>query len=488
MKHATVRYCLLPDNGDGKTGLDDFLAEHDVDELRTLVVDELPAEQPVLAQAAEPLPAAEPHTIAEVVATFQRWQYMPDTTPLLAALGAVAANRLTGDPIWVLLVGPPGCGKSEIIQSFGRLDYVHAASSLTEPALLSGVAKRDHTVDASGGLLRDIGDFGIVALKDFTSILAMHREPRGQLLAALREVYDGSWTRRLGTDGGKTLHWSGKVGLIGGVTPTVDRHHQVMSSMGERFVMIRFPDVDPAELARASLRHAGHYEQMRTELAEAVRGLFARPLPAPRPLHPAEIERLVALATLAVRGRSAVERDYQGEVELVPAPEVPTRLVAQLERLLVALGTLGVDATDAWQVIQGCAFDSIPQLRRKILELLVTTGEKLNTTAIGEKVAHPHKTTRRALEDLQVHGLVTMHAGGEGKAHLWEAAEWTQKLWQTATTWPEVSPEPNTGVENQSEPPQNGDSTNASYIPLRVQDDFSGQVPEYGDDWQSEIF
>jgi hypothetical protein len=53
-------------------------------------------------------------TVAEVVVAFRRWLHLPDARPLLAVLGTVAANRLEGDSIWLLLVGPPGGGKSEV--------------------------------------------------------------------------------------------------------------------------------------------------------------------------------------------------------------------------------------------------------------------------------------------------------------------------------------------------------------------------------------
>ena len=39
------------------------------------------------------------------------------------------------------------------------------------------------------------------------------------MLAALREVYDGEWNRRLGVDGGKMLAWAGKLTLVAGSTP-----------------------------------------------------------------------------------------------------------------------------------------------------------------------------------------------------------------------------------------------------------------------------
>ena len=101
--------------------------------------------------------------------------------------------------------------------------------------------------DAKGGLLRQIGAFGVILCKDFTSVLSMHRDTRGPVLAALREIYDGAWVRHVGVDGGRTLAWSGKVALIAGCTPMIDSHHAVMAAMGERFMLYRLPPVAESE-------------------------------------------------------------------------------------------------------------------------------------------------------------------------------------------------------------------------------------------------
>jgi len=42
--------------------------------------------------------------------------------------------------------------------------------------LLSGTPTKEKAADARGGLLREIGAFGYLVLKDFTSILSMHRD------------------------------------------------------------------------------------------------------------------------------------------------------------------------------------------------------------------------------------------------------------------------------------------------------------------------
>ena len=53
--------------------------------------------------------------LTECVATFHRWLELPDDDVVHVVLGAVAANLTAGDPLWMLVVGPPGSGKTEAI-------------------------------------------------------------------------------------------------------------------------------------------------------------------------------------------------------------------------------------------------------------------------------------------------------------------------------------------------------------------------------------
>ena len=182
--------------------------------------------------------------LEKVVSTFRRWLHLPDLGPLLIYLGSLAANRMQGDPVWLMFVGPPSSGKNEILLSGSAVPGVIQAGALTEAGLLSGSPASERQENATGGLLREIGDQGIVIMKDFNTVLAMHRDARARVIAALREIYDGQWTRHLGTDGGIRLSWSGKVGLIAGCTPHLDRHHAVISAMGERFVFCRMLPAD----------------------------------------------------------------------------------------------------------------------------------------------------------------------------------------------------------------------------------------------------
>jgi hypothetical protein len=374
--------------------------------------------------------------LTKAVDVFQRWLHLPDPSPLYVVLATIAANLHPGDPVWLLLVGPPGSGKTELLMPLVGLPDVHSAATLTEASLLSGTPQRDRAKDAKGGLLREIGTFGIIVAKDFGSVLSMHRDARAATLSALREVFDGSWTRHVGTDGGKRLHWAGKVGVLAGCTPTIDNHAAVMAAMGERFVIYRMPETDEnAQFARA-LMHAGHEEAMRAEMGHAVRAVLVG-IDAARnreiDLAGDEHTRLMHLVTLAVRCRSAVERDgYTREIELVPEPEAPGRLGLTLARLLAALTAIGVERDQAWLIVAKVALDSMPKLRRLILEQLAGADGPQTTSAVAEALDHPTQTTRRGLEDLTAHGVLHRRAQGKGKSTFWTLSDWTRERFGSA--------------------------------------------------------
>src|SRR5262249_22004325 len=210
------------------------------------------AETPQAAPEKKPTPCA----IDAALAVFDRWLLLPDPTPIYAMLGAVAANLLPGDPVWLGLIGPPSSAKTELLNSISRLPFVAQAATLTVAGLLSGTPRTQRASGAKGGLLRQVGQFGILSLKDFGSILSMHTETRAELLAALREIYDGAWTRHLGSDGGRTLAWKGKVGLLFGATGVYDSHHGVIGALGDRFLLSRLAPAGRGQFDQA-LKHGG---------------------------------------------------------------------------------------------------------------------------------------------------------------------------------------------------------------------------------------
>jgi len=441
---ATVRHVILPEGEDGaKVGLDDYLATHTVAELAALARDPAGPPKPS-APPSPPPPEPAPSTLGETVAVFKRWLYLDDPAPLYALAAALAANRAPGDPVWLLLVCAPSTGKTELLSAAVRLPWVIPAAKVTEAALLSGTSARERARDATGGLLRRVGDFGVLLCKDLTSVLAQNRDTRNEALAALREIYDGSWDRPVGTDGGRTLHWHGKCGLIGGVTPALDQYGQVVSHLGDRWVLLRMPDPKVGESGHAALRNAEHETRMRRELAEALAGLVTHAgiSKVNRPLTGQERARLITLAAYTARARTPVARDgYHQEVQYLPQAEGPGRVVKVYARLLGGLEAIGCDQPTAWKVLARIATDCAPAARTTLIrELLSNTSltgpVAVRTSDIATKVGMVTKTASRYLEDLSLLGIADHSKRSEASnaADMWRASQWLCDHWPQSET------------------------------------------------------
>ncbi len=358
---------------------------------------------------------------------------------IYAVLGTIAANLLPGDPVWLGIIAPPSSAKTEILNSLLQLPYIEPTATLTPAALLSGTPKRQRDKGAKGGLLNKIGEFGVLVLKDFGSILSLRPEAKAEILAALREVYDGAWTRHLGTDGGRTLSWTGKLGLVFGATEAYDDYHSVVGSLGDRFLLCRLQSSYGGQLKKAFDHTGATTKTMREELAAVVAGLFTKSPSSPPSLSEAEFERLDNVVELAVRLRAHVSRDrYSREIENIHGAEGPGRMGLALERLLAGLNAIGLDRSKAMRLIEDVALDLTPPIRRHAFEALTATPAP--TRDIAKALKLPTTTARRALEELAAHSLAVRTRGEDedgaekkGGADMWaldpEWEDWPTK-WQ----------------------------------------------------------
>lgn len=352
--------------------------------------------------------AAPPVTIDECHAVFRRWlgaEYDLDTVN--AVLAAAACERLDGDPLWLLVISGPGNAKTETVQTLRGAGAYVTSTIASEAALLSGTPKHERSTNATGGLLRKIGPRGILVIKDVTSIISSNRDARATTLAALREVYDGYWTREVGSEGGLTLTWTGRLVVVGAVTTAWDQAHSVIAAMGDRFVLIR-ADSSKGRMAagRQALANTGNETAMRAELAEVVGGLVASIDPSAQiDLSGDESERILLAADAVTLARTGVEYDYQGNVIDAHAPESPTRFAKQLQQLVRGAVACGLDRAEAMELAIRCARDSMNPLRMAIM-LDLTEHPGATTADVRRRLGKPPMTVRRQLDALQMLGVL----------------------------------------------------------------------------------
>ncbi len=361
----------------------------------------------------DPEDAAPTLTIDAAREVFRYWlgdNY--DLDAMTAAVAVAACVHLDGDTPWLLVVSGSGFTKTETVSALAGAG-AHVTSTITsEGALLSATSKRERTKNATGGLLRAIGDSGVLVIKDVTSILSMGRELRSQVLAALREVADGYWERNVGTDGGQTLTWSGRCVTVGAVTTAWDKHHQVVAEMGDRFLLVRM-DSDDADnrdnAGRQALLTTSQEKPMRAALREAVAGLIAGMDPDRiSALTDTETGVLLGLADVAARCRTAVERDGHQKPEWAHALEAPTRLAKYLWQLVRGAVAIGVDRDDAMRLAARVAADCMPPLRKRTL-LDVRTHPRTTVAQTASRLQLPWSTVDRAMQELHLLGAVVAH-------------------------------------------------------------------------------
>jgi hypothetical protein len=344
-------------------------------------------------------------------AVFRRWLGSDyDTDALDAAIAVAAVERFDdgSDPVWLLIVSGSGAAKTETVQSFDGIGATVTSSISSEAALLSATPKRERAKAATGGLLRKIGQRGVLVIKDVTSILSMNRDQRAKVLAALREVYDGRWYREVGTDGGLTIPWEGRIAVIGAVTTAWDTAHSVVAAMGDRFVLIRIDSsAHRVAAGRQAIGNTGDETTMRAQLASVITDVIDSMDTSPLKLAAGETNVLLAAADLVTLARTAVEYDYRGDVIDAHAPEMPTRFAKQLTQIVRGAVAVGMDRTAALRLAIRCARDSMPPLRLQIIDDLAAHPDS-STQEVRKRLDKPRNTIDRQLQALHILGVVTV--------------------------------------------------------------------------------
>jgi hypothetical protein len=357
---------------------------------------------------------------------FRKWldkEY--DIDVLDAVLATAASERLRGDPLWLLVISGSGNAKTETIQSLSGAGATITSTIASEGALLSATKPqgkgKSKSSGATGGLLRKLGNRGILVIKDVTTILSTDRHARGPVLAALREIHDGCFERNVGLDGGRTLTWTGRLVIVGAVTTAWDTSHSVIAAMGDRFVVVRADSSHGrAKSATKAIHNIGSEGQMRKELAHSAGALIDHMNKTEYALLDEHIDRLIKAADIVTAARTGVERDFRGEIIDAHALEMPTRFAKQLGQLVRGGIAIGMTVDHAMRLAIRCARDSIPPLRCQIL-LDVGANPGSEPHQVHRRIGRPRHTVRRELEAL--HMLRLLHCDeidvtdAKGKTH-----------------------------------------------------------------------
>lgn len=343
--------------------------------------------------------------------------HMPDTSPVFAALGAIAANYLSGPPVWLMLVSPPSSGKTQVINACFDLPYCREAGQCKNSAAFLTYDKErglggllsDSRKDSTGAEVGGIGDFGILLYTEFSVILSLPPDQRDEVIGIHRQIFDGRCSRQFGGGGGRALEWKGKCGAIGAVTGAID-NNPLSGDLGERWIYYRFPPSDLNAQAYSVLNANELDHSERNDLfRNVVMGVFEeaniqRGEPRRNFVEKEAIE-LRLLSSVACRLRGVVRRDrYTKEITDSPQIEGAGRLTNELAGLFLGMERLGMSQKWCWKIVRKVATDCAPALRLEILRQirhLEFVGEEITSGAITNALKVSRRTGERHLEDLE---------------------------------------------------------------------------------------
>jgi hypothetical protein len=374
-------------------------------------------EEPAAVRAAKPLPHI---GHSEVYAAYEKWLDIPDRTMLDLVYGALFANRIEGDPLWLFMAGPPGSLKSELLMSFSDCPEAYTTTSLTPHSLISGWSVGPQQADPS--ILPQL-DGKVLIVKDFTTILTMNSVARDEVFGVLRDAYDGTAKKVFGN--GVVREYTSHFGFMAGVTPTIDAYSILHTSMGERFLKYRMPDASYEEelkQARRALSNVGYEVRMRQALREAAVKCLSR-TPAipkvPKEMH----DRIIACAQFTALLRGVVLREtYTDYIVCPPIIERATRLSKQLAKL--AMGVAMFKGQPQLQesvlpVLRRIALDTPPAREVAIVKAVHALGGAPDTASVAVSARLPRRTVLRVLQDMHLRGVLEQ-TGEDQLKHLWQ--------------------------------------------------------------------
>lgn len=359
----------------------------------------------------------------------------------------VIANRLPGDPVWLLIVAPPSGLKTELLNALDKVESIYQLSSLTPKTLASGQLRPG----ASASLLDELHD-KVLTFKDFTTILEMNYNARDEILSQLREVYDGKFSKKYGN--GAEVRWEGKLGFMAGVTDAVELYQGRINIIGERFVQYRMKQPDREAATKRGLENAARIVEIREELKTMCADLIdGTPIPSDVPHISKELEgEIIELSNFATLARAGIVRDSKDrDITNVFPAEMPVRFAKQLIQISKAFLIMGAFGDTEKAILRRIAMSSVFRNRRRALSILMKrrcdvdlTGkdgvDKVETDDFGFEEPNeetgdgdvwitkdvalaldlPSTSTRRILEELTALGLIKRIGKARGNTDGWE--------------------------------------------------------------------
>jgi hypothetical protein len=271
---------------------------------------------------------------------------------------------MEGDPLWLMIIGSSGVGKSQIMKS------------VTHPDVQWDKAWSVHDFTESGlrrALASGVVTGKVLVVDDITKIL----QAEDGTMSVLRVLFGGEFHRWEGGAGGHLNFQDirSKFNFLVGAVPQVESYRERIQELGERFLIYRY-DIEDVDAFLKSLDALTEENERKCSKA-MVKYLSKVKMPKKYELSK-YADKLRLLAKWIAVARTYIPRRiyaYDGEhVNYMPEPEIGSRLYKQLSKLLTALAyadSRTVPNDSDFDLVMRVAVHCLPLNRLRVINVVL---------------------------------------------------------------------------------------------------------------------
>lgn len=171
--------------------------------------------------------------------------YLPNVSTALKIALAVATSGIRKNRVmlWLLLVGSPSSGKTDLVRLFKHSKKVFSVDNLTLNAFISGERPTDS--QKVHDLLPKL-DSKCLIVKDWTVIFSLDERMTKKIIGDMVGAYDKSLAKFSSRRG--QIVYNSEFSHLGCITPsTLNKHHNYLNMIGPRFLSYIIPELSEAD-------------------------------------------------------------------------------------------------------------------------------------------------------------------------------------------------------------------------------------------------
>lgn len=356
--------------------------------------------------------------------------FLPNSGTALKVMLAVAVSGIFCNRVmlWLLFVGAPSSGKTELVQLLKGSRYAFSLDNVTLNSFISG--ERPTEKQKVYDLLPEL-DGKCLVVKDWTVIFSLDEKMTKKIIGDMVGAYDKQLSKHSSRRG--LISYHSEFSHLGCITPaTLNRHHNYLNMIGPRFLCYTILNQSEQEEKRSfdSIFSNQDRDALKKEAQVTVHSYLAmlstkdpsssvKPLSMPVQQYIKTAARFVSRARGIVILQAASFRNEDGQEVTYYEPleiqiEQPWRAAQQLMELARYLTFVsGRDEVGAeeLEIVRQVVISTMPADRSQALRVIQKHTGDITAKELSEESDRSNRTCRRMLDELTSLGVLKKTKG-----------------------------------------------------------------------------